>query len=81
MAVFRIPDAHEDDALRACRAAQEMQRRTVGLAPALERRFGTRLQARIGVNTGEVVAGAGRETFESAVPKDELLGQALALTS
>jgi len=63
MAVFGVPDAHEDDALRACRAAHEMQRRMVELAPELERRFGTRLQARIGVNTGEVVAGAGRETF------------------
>jgi class 3 adenylate cyclase len=63
MAVFGVPDAHEDDALRACRAAHEMQRRIVELAPELERRFGTRLQARIGVNTGEVVAGGGRETF------------------
>ncbi len=63
MAVFGVPDAHEDDALRACRAAHEMQQRIAELAPELEGRFGTRLQARIGVNTGEVVAGAGRETF------------------
>ena len=60
MAVFGVPEAHEDDALRACRAAHEMQQRIERLAPELEQRYGTRLQARIGVNTGEVVAGAGR---------------------
>ena len=63
MAVFGVPDAHEDDPLRACRAAREMQQRMAELAPELERSFGTRLEARIGVNTGEIVAGAGRETF------------------
>jgi class 3 adenylate cyclase/tetratricopeptide (TPR) repeat protein len=63
MAVFGVPEAHEDDPLRACRAALEMQQRMDDLSPELERRFGVRLQARIGVNTGEVVAGEGRETF------------------
>ena len=47
MAVFGIPQAHEDDALRACRAAVEMRD---GL-PALG------ISGRIGVNTGEVVTG------------------------
>src|SRR3954468_10345415 len=47
MAVFGVPVAHEDDALRACRAAVEMR----DALPELE------LEARIGVNTGEVVTG------------------------
>src|SRR5262245_9667645 len=47
MAVFGIPQAHEDDALRACRAAVEMR----DALPELG------VQARIGVNTGEVVTG------------------------
>jgi class 3 adenylate cyclase/tetratricopeptide (TPR) repeat protein len=47
MAVFGVPRAHEDDALRAVRAAAEMRE-------AVDR---LDLQARIGVNTGEVVAG------------------------
>ena len=52
MAVFGLPQVHEDDALRAVRAAVEMRDAvaTLGLA------------VRIGVNTGEVVAGARRDT-------------------
>src|SRR5215218_3786545 len=42
MAVFGIPAVHEDDALRAVRAAQEMQEALPELG----------LQARIGINTG-----------------------------
>jgi class 3 adenylate cyclase/tetratricopeptide (TPR) repeat protein len=65
MAVFGVPVAHEDDALRACRAAWEMQERLTELNEELERRFGTTIALRIGVNTGEVVAGdaTSRETM------------------
>ena len=47
MAVFGVPLAHEDDALRACRGAIEMREALPELG----------VQARIGVNTGEVVTG------------------------
>ena len=47
MAVFGVPAAHEDDALRACRAAVEMR----DALPVLG------IGGRIGVNTGEVVTG------------------------
>src|SRR6516164_7931356 len=47
MAVFGVPVAHEDDALRACRAAVEMREALPELG----------IQARIGVNTGLVVTG------------------------
>jgi class 3 adenylate cyclase/predicted ATPase len=53
MAVFGIPRLHEDDALRAVRAATDM-RDALG---RLNEELGAQLQARIGVNTGEVVAG------------------------
>ena len=56
MAVFGMPTAHEDDALRAVRAASEMRARLVGLNDDLERQWGVRLENRTGVNTGEVVA-------------------------
>src|SRR6185295_8423122 len=49
MAVFGVPQAHEDDALRAVRAAAEL----VEAVTALD------LEPRVGVNTGEVVAGEG----------------------
>jgi class 3 adenylate cyclase/tetratricopeptide (TPR) repeat protein len=57
MAVFGVPVAHEDDALRAVRAAWEMRQRLDELNVELEHRFATRIALRIGVNTGEVVAG------------------------
>src|SRR5437016_6367054 len=47
MAVFGVPVVHEDDALRACRAAVEMR----DALPELG------IRGRIGVNTGEVVTG------------------------
>jgi class 3 adenylate cyclase/tetratricopeptide (TPR) repeat protein len=57
MAVFGIPQLHEDDALRAVRAASGMREALEVLNKELERDLGTTLSARIGVNTGEVVAG------------------------
>jgi class 3 adenylate cyclase/tetratricopeptide (TPR) repeat protein len=75
MAVFGIPTAHEDDALRAVRAAAEMREAVAGHG----------LEARIGVNTGEVVVGGEGETLvtgdavnvaarlEQAAPNGEIL--------
>ena len=57
MAVFGIPQLHEDDALRAVRAADGMRTALETLNDDLERDHGVGLTARIGVNTGEVVAG------------------------
>jgi class 3 adenylate cyclase/tetratricopeptide (TPR) repeat protein len=59
MAVFGIPRLHEDDPLRAVRAAGEMRQALAHLNEALEREHGVGFTARIGVNTGEVVAGDG----------------------
>ena len=57
MAVFGIPQLHEDDALRAVRAAAEARDELAKLNEELERDRGVRIQVRMGVNTGEVVAG------------------------
>jgi class 3 adenylate cyclase/tetratricopeptide (TPR) repeat protein len=57
MAVFGIPTVHEDDALRAVRAAEEMRERLASLNEEFERSWGLAIASRIGVNTGEVVAG------------------------
>src|SRR4029077_6447732 len=57
LAVFGIPRVHEDDALRAVRAAWAMTTAIDPLNAELDRDFGATLQVRIGVNTGEVVTG------------------------
>jgi class 3 adenylate cyclase/tetratricopeptide (TPR) repeat protein len=57
MAVFGIPRLHEDDGLRAVRAATELRRRLAGLNEELERGWGVQIEIRTGVNTGEVIAG------------------------
>jgi class 3 adenylate cyclase/tetratricopeptide (TPR) repeat protein len=59
MAVFGIPIVHEDDALRAARAAHELREELGGLNADLQRDFGTKLEVRMGVNTGEVVTSEG----------------------
>jgi class 3 adenylate cyclase len=78
MAVFGVPLAHEDDALRACRAAAEMR----DALPELG------IRGRIGVNTGEVVTGTSERLatgdavnvaarFEqAAAPGEVLIGKA-----
>src|SRR5438034_1762016 len=59
MAVFGIPELHEDDALRAVRAATELREALAQLNDELEPELGVRIGMRVGVNTGEVVAGDG----------------------
>ncbi|HSV69019.1 MAG TPA: adenylate/guanylate cyclase domain-containing protein [Methylibium sp.] len=56
MAVFGIPVAHEDDALRAVRAAAGMQAELRRVNADLQARYGVTLGNRTGINTGEVVA-------------------------
>jgi class 3 adenylate cyclase len=57
MAVFGVPVAREDDALRAVRAAAGLRHALAGLNEELDRDFGVTLRSRTGVNTGEVIAG------------------------
>jgi class 3 adenylate cyclase len=63
MAVFGIPQVHEDDALRAVRAAAEMSDALAELNKELERDHGVTIATRTGVNTGEVVAGTSGQTI------------------
>jgi class 3 adenylate cyclase/tetratricopeptide (TPR) repeat protein len=57
MAVFGAPVAHEDDPERAVRAAFGMQAAMAELNRGIAPEFGFELPLRIGVNTGEVLAG------------------------
>ncbi len=77
MAVFGIPHVHEDDALRAVRAALEMR----DAMPALG------IEGRIGINTGEVVTGTAERLAtgdavniaarlqQAAAPQEILIGR------
>jgi adenylate cyclase len=58
MAVFGAPVAHEDHARRACYAALRMLDDIAEYAAELRRRHGLNFSARIGINSGEVIAGA-----------------------
>lgn len=57
LAVFALPAAHEDDALRALRAAVEVRRALALLSDELGGQWQVRLSPRFGVATGEVMAG------------------------
>ncbi len=79
MAAFGMPVVHEDDALRAVRAAVEVRAGVEELNGELDERIDVRLEARIGVYTGEVVAAddpSGKTLFGDAVNTAARLEQA-----
>src|ERR1700678_3417751 len=57
MAVFGAPIALEDHAIRACRAALGVQEQAQRLAAEVRDRDGVDLQLRVGLNSGQVIAG------------------------
>ncbi len=86
MAVFGVPVVHEDDALRAMRAAVAVHE----CVSELDRQSDAQLEVRIGVNTGEVVTGdasaghgfvsgdaiaVGKRLEQAAAPGEIVLGE------
>jgi class 3 adenylate cyclase len=86
MAVFGVPVAHEDDALRAVRAAVAVHE----CVAELDRDSDVHLELRIGINTGEVVTGdpaaghgfvsgdavaVGKRLEQAAAPGEIVLGE------
>ena len=67
MAVFGVPNAHEDDPSRALRAADAMQRRLEEVNDDLGRTQDVVLRMRIGVNTGEVLAATSPDPGDAMV--------------
>jgi class 3 adenylate cyclase len=57
MAVFGAPAALEDHAVRACMAALGIQQEATRLAATVEDRDGVTLRLRVGLNSGQVIAG------------------------
>ncbi len=70
MAVFGVPAVHEDDALRAVRAAAELRDAVERLSAELADSYGIALPLRMGLNTGEVLVGdpGSGASFATGVP-------------
>ncbi|MDZ7698079.1 MAG: adenylate/guanylate cyclase domain-containing protein [Deltaproteobacteria bacterium] len=77
MAVFGIPKAHEDDPLRAIRAALEIHSSVGNISPRIEEKIGQRLFMHTGINTGLVVTGE----VDIKKGNQELTGDAINLAS
>ena len=77
MAAFGIPILHEDDALRAVRAAAELREALAQLNEELLAQYGFELGMRTGINTGEVVAGDPTEGHAFATGEAVALAQRL----
>ena len=57
MALFGVPRAHEDDPVRAIRAAREIHELVDAISPEVEKRIGQPIKMHTGINTGLVVTG------------------------
>ena len=77
MAVYGVPRLHEDDAVRAVRAALELGEGIDTLGDEFGRALGLRPRVRIGVGTGEVIAETG--TAAPAAPAGDAVNVAKRL--
>ena len=57
MAIFGVPKAHEDDPIRAIKAAREIHELVDAISPEVENRIGQPISMHTGINTGLVVTG------------------------
>jgi class 3 adenylate cyclase len=81
MAVFGAPVALEDHAIRACVAALDIQRDVGDLAVDVRTRDGVDLAIRIGLNSGEVIAGEVGSRAESYTTIGDQVGMAQRMES
>ena len=81
MAVFGAPVALEDHAVRACRAALGIQDATVRLAAEVKDRDGIDLRLRVGLNSGQVIAGEVGSTSLGYTTIGEQVGMAQRMES
>ena len=57
MAIFGVPQAHEDDPIRAIKAAREIHQLVDSISPEVEKKIGQSISMHTGINTGMVVTG------------------------
>jgi DNA-binding SARP family transcriptional activator len=72
-AFFGVPVVHEDDALRAARAAVEMREKIGLLRAELETQWTTSIELRAGIGTGEVVTGGDGAMLATGEPVDNAI--------
>ena len=73
MIAFGIPELHEDDAVRAVRAASEFRAALRELDAELQQERGLSLKVRLGVNTGTVLV------RDAGAVEDEVTGEAVTV--
>ena len=57
MVIFGVPQAHEDDPIRAIKAAREIHQLVDAISPEVEKKIGQSISMHSGINTGLVVTG------------------------
>jgi class 3 adenylate cyclase len=57
MAIFGVPNSHEDDPIRAIKAAREIHQAVDAISPEVEKKIGRSISMHSGINTGLVVTG------------------------
>jgi class 3 adenylate cyclase/tetratricopeptide (TPR) repeat protein len=57
MAIFGVPNSHEDDPIRAIKAAREIHQVVDAISPEIEKKIGRSISMHSGINTGLVVTG------------------------
>jgi class 3 adenylate cyclase/tetratricopeptide (TPR) repeat protein len=57
MAIFGVPQAHEDDPIRAIKAARKIHQVVDAISPVVENKIGQPISMHTGINTGLVVTG------------------------
>src|SRR5258708_5854967 len=81
MALFRAPITLEDHAFRACLAALDIQQAAQRLAVDVARRDGIDLRVRVGLNSGQVIAGEVGATHLGYTAVGEQVGMAQRMES
>jgi class 3 adenylate cyclase len=67
MTVFGIPVVHDDDALRAVRAAAQLRQALDELRSEVQEQYGLLFQVRLGINSGTALVSAGKAIEEQVI--------------
>jgi hypothetical protein len=72
MAIFGVPQAHEDDPIRAIKAAREIHQLVDTISPEVEKKIGQPISMHTGINTGHRLSGLRSDLVGRKVEMAEL---------